>query len=179
MAQFAFHPAGTLQASHKWQFYVLPRSFVSVSVTTGAINLCHTIHPAIDCAMSPTSRVNVVEPDVGEGPSSGASVAVTKREDAVPASHNSGLPPVLRFPIVAILSFSISSMGYSFINEFTKGELATIVRTLEAPRELGIMTVWRLTELALGWFANFDSVDLAALNFLSHSPVVSNPSSIF
>lgn len=126
--------------------------------------------------MSPTSRVDAVEPDVGEGPSSAAPVAaVTKRDDTAPVPRNSGLPAMLRFPIVAILSFSISSMGYSFINEFTKGELATIVRTMETPRELGIMTVWRLTELALGWFANFDSVDLAALNFLSHSPVVSNP----
>lgn len=131
-------------------------------------------HPVIDYAMPPTSRVDVDQPDVGEGPSSGAFVAVTKREDTAPASRGSGLPSVLRFPIVAILSFSISSMGYSFINEFTKGELATIVRTLETPRELAIMTVWRLTELALGWIANFDSVDLAALNFLSHSPVVSN-----
>lgn len=65
-------------------------------------------------------------------------------------------------------------MGYSFINEFTKGELATIVRTLDTRNELATMTIWRLTELALGWFANFDSVDLAALNFLSHSPVVSS-----
>lgn len=125
--------------------------------------------------MSPSSRADGVEPDVGEGSSSGASaVAMARREDKlVSVPRNSGLPTALRFPIVAILSFSISSMGYSFINEFTKGELATITRTLETPRELGLMTSWRLTELALGWFANFDSVDLAALNFLSHSPVVS------
>lgn len=124
--------------------------------------------------MSSTRQVdNNIEPDVGEGPSSSAPVAVTKREDVLPAQRNSGLPAILRFPIVAILSFSISSMGYSFINEFTSGELATIVRTLATRQEVAIMTAWRLTELALGWFANFDSVDLAALNFLSHSPVVS------
>lgn len=133
--------------------------------------------------MSPLSRLDVVEPDAGEGSSSGnTSVAISKQpESAMPAPtpRNSGLPAVLRFPIVAILSFSISSMGYSFINEFTKGELATIVRTFETPREVGIMTAWRLTELALGWFANFDSVDLAALNFLSHSPVVSSAPPLF
>lgn len=126
--------------------------------------------------MSSAKQLDVVDTDAGEGPSSSAAqgVAVTKSESAAaPAERRSTLPPVLQFPLVAILSFSISSLGYSFINEFTAGELATVMRTLETPRELGIMTAWRLTELALGWFANFDSIDLAALNLLSHSPTVS------
>ncbi|KAJ0109191.1 hypothetical protein J7T55_009522 [Diaporthe amygdali] len=119
--------------------------------------------------MSSSKQVDAVDTDAGEGSSS--SLAVAKPEStAAPAERRSTLPPVLQFPLVAILSFSISSLGYSFINEFTQGELATIMRTLETPRELGIMTAWRLTELALGWFANFDSIDLAALNLLSHSP---------
>jgi hypothetical protein len=128
--------------------------------------------------MSSAKEVDDVKKDVGEGSSSSAAqaVAVTKSEGAdSPAERRSTLPPVLQFPLVAILSFSISSLGYSFINEFAPGELATVMRTLETPRELGIMTAWRLTELALGWFANFDSVDLAALNLLSHSPTVSLP----
>lgn len=123
--------------------------------------------------MSSAKQLDAVNKDAGEGSSSSAAqaVAVTKPESAnAPAERRSTLPPVLQFPLVAILSFSISSLGYSFINEFTQGELATVMRTLETPRELGIMTAWRLTELALGWFANFDSVDLAALNLLSHSP---------
>lgn len=125
--------------------------------------------------MSSAKQVDVVDTDAGEGPSSSAqAVALAKPESAAaPAERRSTLPPVLQFPLVAILSFSISSLGYSFINEFTQGELATVMRTLETPRELGIMTAWRLTELALGWFANFDSIDLAALNLLSHSPTVS------
>lgn len=126
--------------------------------------------------MSPAKQVDAVDADAGEGSSSSAAqaVAVTKPESAAaPAERRSTLPRVLQFPLVAILSFSISSLGYSFINEFTNGELATVMRTLETPRELGIMTAWRLTELALGWFANFDSIDLAALNLLSHSPTVS------
>lgn len=126
--------------------------------------------------MSSVKQVDAVNTDAGEGPSSSAAqaVTVTKPESAAaPAERRSTLPRVLQFPLVAILSFSISSLGYSFINEFTQGELATVMRTLETPRELGIMTAWRLTELALGWFANFDSIDLAALNLLSHSPTVS------
>lgn len=130
------------------------------------------VYPPSACPMSSSKQDDAVDTDAGEGSSS--SLAVAKPEStAAPAERRSTLPPVLQFPLVAILSFSISSLGYSFINEFTQGELATIMRTLETPRELGIMTAWRLTELALGWFANFDSIDLAALNLLSHSPTVS------
>lgn len=126
--------------------------------------------------MSSANQLDAVDTDGGEGSSSSGAqaVAVTRPESiATPTERRSTLPAVLQFPLVAILSFSISSLGYSFINEFTNGELATIMRTLETPHELGILTAWRLTELALGWFANFDSVDLAALNLLSHSPTVS------
>lgn len=110
--------------------------------------------------------------DAGEG-SSSAAVATREIPPVLVEQQKSSLPSFLRFPLVAILSFSISSLGYSFINEFTRGELATVMRTLDTSREVNIMTGWRLAELALGWFANFDSLDLAALNFLSHSPTVS------
>ncbi|KUI65382.1 hypothetical protein VM1G_00743 [Cytospora mali] len=123
--------------------------------------------------MSPAKQVDLVETDVGEGSSSMArSVpALTELEKRnVSSQRKSTLPSVIRFPLVAILSFSISSLGYSFINEFTNGELATIMRTLDTEHDVGIMAAWRLAELALGWFANFDSVDLAALNLLSHGP---------
>lgn len=119
--------------------------------------------------MSSTKQTNVV--DASEG-SSSAAVATREIPAVLVKQRKSSLPTLLRFPLVAILSFSISSLGYSFINEFTRGELATVMRTLDTSREVYIMTAWRLTELALGWFANFDSVDLAALNFLSHSPTV-------
>lgn len=134
--------------------------------------------------MSSTKPVDIVEADAGEGSSSGAAssaVAVTKQHAAAaaaavtpsPAQRKYALPSVVRFFAVVAMSFSISSMGYSFINEFTKGELATVMRTSDTPREVAVMTAWRLTELALGWVANFDSIDLAALNLLSHSPTVS------
>ncbi|KAJ4391395.1 hypothetical protein N0V93_005012 [Gnomoniopsis smithogilvyi] len=119
--------------------------------------------------MSLTKQNNAI--DAGEGSSSSSAAVATREIPAVLVDQRkSSLPSLLRFPLVAILSFSISSLGYSFINEFTRGELATVMRTLDTTREVNIMTAWRLAELALGWFANFDSVDLAALNFLSHSP---------
>lgn len=127
--------------------------------------------------MSPTTQQTDVV-DVGEGSSSNNAVLST-RETApalAPAQRpTSTLPSVLKFPLIAVLSFSISSLGYSFINEFTRGELGTILRTLDTSRDVYVMTGWRLTELAIGWFGNFDWLDLAALNFLSHSPTVSFP----
>lgn len=124
--------------------------------------------------MSPAKQTELVATDAGEGPSSTAhsvpAMIEPETSNASTQRKSSTLPAVLRFPLVAILSFSISSLGYSFINEFTNGELATIMRTLDTSREVGIMAAWRLAELALGWFANFDSVDLAALNLLSHGP---------
>lgn len=125
--------------------------------------------------MSPTKQADIVEADAGEGPSSDAasSLATNKQLDAALAQRKYELPSVVRFLAVVAMSFSISSMGYSFINEFTRGELATVMRTSDTPQELAIMTFWRLAELALGWVVNFDSIDLAALNLLSHSPTVS------
>lgn len=123
--------------------------------------------------MSPSKKhVDIIETDAGEGSNS----AVADLRDASNAKKlaqsSYKLPSGVRFFLVATISFAISSMGYSFINEFTKGELATVMRTLETDKEIAVMTAWRLTELAIGWFANFDSVDLAALNLLSHSPTV-------
>lgn len=129
---------------------------------------------------STIEKPNVI--DAGEGPSSSAGANVlTKRDDApTPAAapaqqeeRRSTLHWLLKFPLVAILSFSISSLGYSFLNEFTRGELATVMSTVDTSRDMWIMAGWRMTELGIGWVANFDCLDLAALNFLSHSPVVS------
>lgn len=124
----------------------------------------------------PSKQVlDVVDSVAGEDSGSGAtsSSAVVKVADAVSAPRKSQLSATLGFFAVVALSFSISSLGYSFINEFTRGELATVMRTSDKREKIAVMTAWRIFELALGWFANFDSIDLAALNLLSHSPTVS------
>lgn len=129
---------------------------------------------------STIEKPNVI--DAGEGSSSSSGAGVLTTRDDAPAStsdpvqqqeRRSTLHWLLKFPLVGILSFSISSLGYSFVNEFTRGELATVMSTIDTSRDMWIMTGWRITELGIGWLANFDSLDLAALNFLSHSPVVS------
>ncbi|ROT35689.1 hypothetical protein SODALDRAFT_328066 [Sodiomyces alkalinus F11] len=85
----------------------------------------------------------------------------------------SKLPIAVQFPLVTILSFSISSLGYSFLNEWSGGELANVGKTLNTWEEVGALAGWRIVELALGWFAGFDSLDVAALNLLAHGPAIS------
>lgn len=171
---------------HRWSCDILRAnstrrlfSYTSLSLPAWTIPSYPRL-PAKERAMSPSKKhVDIIDTDAGEGSSSAAtpstSAVATPRDVLIakrPLQSSYKLPSSVRFFLVATISFAISSMGYSFINEFTKGELATVMRTLETEKEIAVMIAWRLTELAIGWFANFDSVDLAALNLLSHSPTV-------
>jgi hypothetical protein len=61
-----------------------------------------------------------------------------------PKRRSSRLPAALQFPLIVLLSFSLSSVGYSFLNEATRGELATIVRTPESSLEVALLAFWRM-----------------------------------
>ncbi|KAI1340529.1 hypothetical protein F5Y15DRAFT_42205 [Xylariaceae sp. FL0016] len=82
----------------------------------------------------------------------------------------SKIPEPLQFPLVAILSLAFSAVGYGLTWSFTRGVLAEHTRLLDTWAEVGAVTGWRIFELALGWFGNFDGYDLTALNLLSHGP---------
>lgn len=69
-----------------------------------------------------------------------AAPAILKEHDR----RRSALPPVLRFPLAATLSFAVASLGYSFLGEVTKGELATVSRSQDTWAEVGILAGWRL-----------------------------------
>ena len=70
--------------------------------------------------------------------------------DAVPAvlaakdRRRSALPPALRFPLAATLSFAVASLGYSLLGEVTKGELASVSRSQDTWVEVGVLSGWRL-----------------------------------
>ncbi|KAB5570230.1 hypothetical protein GE09DRAFT_1055101 [Coniochaeta sp. 2T2.1] len=87
-----------------------------------------------------------------------------------PRRRTSKIPASLQFPLIVLLSFSLSSLGYSFLNESTRGELATVTKAPESNFEVTLLAVWRILELGLGWFGNLDGYDLASLNVLSHGP---------
>ncbi|KAH6687147.1 hypothetical protein F5X68DRAFT_206871 [Plectosphaerella plurivora] len=89
-----------------------------------------------------------------------------------PVAKRSKLPAGVQFPLLSLISFSISSLLYSFLNEWTGSELANVGKSLDSWVEVGVLASWRITELALGWFGNFDSLDLAGLNLLAHGPTM-------
>ncbi|KAJ2906840.1 hypothetical protein MKZ38_010338 [Zalerion maritima] len=84
------------------------------------------------------------------------------------------VPPVLHFPLVAVGSLCIMSMGYSVVREYTgsAAEYVSVTRPLATWGEVALLASWRIFELALGWYGNFDSYDLAALAALSHGPTL-------
>ncbi|TAQ84231.1 hypothetical protein B7494_g7448 [Chlorociboria aeruginascens] len=94
--------------------------------------------------------------------------AVIQKGDA--PLRASKLPPFLRFPLLVLLSLTISSLLYSLTAELTAGDLARVSRTLDGWWEVGALVGWRTFELGLGWFGGYDSYDLAALSLLSHGP---------
>ncbi|KAI5926567.1 hypothetical protein F4810DRAFT_707656 [Camillea tinctor] len=102
-------------------------------------------------------------------------VAITKTEGSTVtytdrSTTPSKLPKPIQFPLVATLSLSLSALGYSLAWPYTKALLAEHARIPETREEIGVLVGWRIFELALGWFSNYDGYDLTALNLLSHGP---------
>jgi hypothetical protein len=105
-------------------------------------------------------------------------VAITKAEGPTVApsssmSRASKLPKHLHFPLVAVLSLSLSALGYALTDPYTRAVLAPRARPLDTWEELALLTGWKVFELGLGWFGNYDGYDLAALSVLTHGPAVS------
>ena len=48
-----------------------------------------------------------------------------------PKRRASRLPAAAHFPLVVVLSFALTSLGYSAINQSTRGELASFARRLD------------------------------------------------
>ena len=55
----------------------------------------------------------------------------------------SRLPRSVQFPLVVILSLVSSALLYSFVAEYTAGELAAVSRNLEEWWEIGALLGWR------------------------------------
>lgn len=89
-----------------------------------------------------------------------------------PKRAASRLPASLQFPLVLILSVSFSALGYSTLNQWTGAGLSAISRPVEARGEVALLSTWRICELALAWYGNLDSFDVAALSTLSRGPTL-------
>jgi len=55
----------------------------------------------------------------------------------------SKLPAFLRFPLLVLLSLTLSSLLYSLLAEYTKGDLAIVSRSLGKRWEVGALVGWR------------------------------------
>lgn len=53
------------------------------------------------------------------------------------------LPVLLRFPLLALLSLSAGSLGYSLVNEWSDGRASSLSRVLSW-QEVTTLTVWRM-----------------------------------
>lgn len=80
---------------------------------------------------------------------------------ASPAS-NSKLSAQVRFPLLVVLSLTISSLLYSLVSPFTSGDLATVSRSRDNWWEIVGLLGWKVTQLAVGWYGGFDSMESAS-----------------
>lgn len=77
-------------------------------------------------------------------------VAATPAKDgaasasAEPAASAARIPTLVQFPLVAAISFTTASLGYSVVAELTKAELAGVSRSQETWEEIGILAGWRM-----------------------------------
>ena len=66
------------------------------------------------------------------------------------------LPPPLRFPLLVIINLSLSAFLYSLASEVTGYELAPVSRSLNESWQVLALVGWKVVELAVGWYGNFD-----------------------
>ncbi|RCI14961.1 hypothetical protein L249_6440 [Ophiocordyceps polyrhachis-furcata BCC 54312] len=98
-------------------------------------------------------------------------LADEKEEEAAVPSRDGCFTDAFRFPVVVALSFCMASMGYSFVGEWSRGQLAALSRSQTSWAELVTLATWRVFELALAWFGGLDALDVAMLDFLVHGPL--------
>jgi hypothetical protein len=88
-------------------------------------------------------------------PASPVRAAYNAIADPVPKSQ---IAAALRFPLVVILSFSLSSLLFSIVAEITAGDLAAISKHTESWVEITGLLGWKVVQLAVCWFGGFDGM---------------------
>ncbi|KAI0542265.1 hypothetical protein GGR58DRAFT_302034 [Xylaria digitata] len=130
---------------------------------------------SIEKEESPSKPISSITKDDDEAAQTPVTTVTISKIESPTINHaeskpRSKLPTSVLFPLVAIFSLAISELGYSLAWPLTQGVLAAHARLLGTWAEVGAVTGWRLFELALGWFGNYDGYDITALNLLSQGP---------
>jgi hypothetical protein len=74
------------------------------------------------------------------------------------AEDKSRIPSALRFLLLVIFSFMLSSLLFSIVAEVTAGDLAAISKHTESWVEITGLLGWKVVQLAVCWFQGFDGM---------------------
>jgi hypothetical protein len=75
-------------------------------------------------------------------PAKGELSAIVQHGDT--AVRPSKIPPLLRFPLVIVLSLTLSSLLYSFTSDYTAAELARVSKSLDSWGQVAALLGWRM-----------------------------------
>ncbi|KAF2805069.1 uncharacterized protein BDZ99DRAFT_501954 [Mytilinidion resinicola] len=98
------------------------------------------------------------------------------RQDAIPNGitpppvKTSRLPRALRFPLLAIISLSLSIFSYSAAYELLGYRLGSVSRTLNDSWGPVAFLSARVAELYVGWHMRYDDLDTFSLSLLTQAP---------
>lgn len=90
---------------------------------------------------------------------------------AIVADVASKLPSFMQFPLIILLSFSFTFTLYTFASEFTGYELSSLSREVQSDLQVFAAIGWRITEMAVGWYAGFDGMSIIAPRSILSSAV--------
>lgn len=82
--------------------------------------------------------------------------------DIVTKEPDSTLPEILHFPLLVVLSLTLSATLYTFASAFTAGDLSSVSRRLDDWWEVAGLIGWKTAELAAGWWGGYDRMLLGA-----------------
>lgn len=76
------------------------------------------------------------------------------------AITSSKTPSYLKFPLVVIISFSLSAFAHNIFHAITGDRLNVVSPDGNPQWQLYATVAWRVTELAVGWFGGYDGMCL-------------------
>lgn len=74
----------------------------------------------------------------------------------------STLSGALHFPVLVVLSLTLSATLYTVASGFTAGDLSSVSRKLDDWWEVAGLIGWKTAELAVGWWGGYDRILLEA-----------------
>lgn len=122
------------------------QSSVHQHIQTPTIAIAHPCNTAITAAHTMVSRKEMARED-------GAAVPTASAPPPTPVSK---LPGYVRFPLLIVLSLATSMSLLSAASEFMDPQLRAVCHSSNEDAKVVSSIAWKLTELSLGWFGNFD-----------------------